>query len=211
MNIDTIKVGFLGTNCYLVSDSSGECAIVDPGDSADKILNVIEEKGYNVRYILLTHGHFDHIGAVDEVAKKTGAKIAIHGNDAALLTGSESQRFSHGVSISPSLPTTYISSGQEITVGELCFKIMHTPGHTPGGVIYFCGDAMFTGDTLFKDFVGRTDLAGGDTKKMKESLAKINEITEDYRVFPGHDSATTLGTEQKTNPYLRSFDYDIYD
>ncbi len=211
MKMHTIKVGFLGTNCYIVSNDLDECAVIDPGDSAEKILGVINENKYTVKYILLTHGHFDHIGAVDKIVKETGAKVAIHGNDADMLIHADKQNFLKGVSTVGAIPATYVSSGEVISLGEIEFRVMHTPGHTPGSVLYFCEDAIFSGDTLFAGFVGRTDLAGGDTKKMKESLGKINEIREDYRVFPGHDSATTLMHEQKTNPYLRSFDYDIYD
>ena len=212
MKVETIHVGFLPTNCYILSSNAGNCAVIDPGYNADLILRAVKEGGYTVKYILLTHGHPDHISAVNDVVSATGAKVAIHELDASMLDNTFKDS---GVLSKLRHPTVYANilfeDGATFDIDELTVKAMHTPGHTPGSCMLFCGDVIFSGDTLFAGCVGRTDLTGGNTRIMRESLKKIAAIEGDYRVLPGHDMETTLSEEQKTNPYLRNFEYDIYD
>jgi Zn-dependent hydrolases, including glyoxylases len=188
MNIDVIRTGLIRENCYIVSDENNVAAVVDPGDNAGKILAFIEEKGYKPEVILITHGHFDHIGAAAEVKRKTGAKVAIHSADKDAL------RFE---------PDIIVEDGDVVKCGDLEFAVIETPGHTPGCVCYVCDNAMFSGDTLFYESIGRTDMEGGDFSEMRKSLAKLAALPhKDMDVFPGHMQATTLEHERMHNPFF---------
>ncbi|MEG0832475.1 MAG: MBL fold metallo-hydrolase [Oscillospiraceae bacterium] len=188
MNIETIPVGFLQTNCYIVDDGK-YAAVIDPGDDAKKLLDYIEKKGLICERILLTHGHYDHIGAVFALKQKTGAKVLINEKDKISL------RFE---------PDETVSDGDVIKAGQLEFACMETPGHSEGSVCYICGDCLFSGDTLFLESVGRTDLPGGDFETLRHSLEKINALPEeDMRVFPGHAAPTTLAHERRCNMFMR--------
>ena len=213
MKIETVHVGFLPTNCYILSSDKGNCAIIDPGYNADRILKAVSDAGLNVKYILVTHGHVDHISAINDIVRVTGAKVAAPTLDAPMMDNT--YRAENGVMSKFKHDAVFANilydDGDTFEIDELTVKAMHTPGHTPGSSLLFCGDVIFSGDTLFAGCVGRTDLMGGNTKIMRESLQKIAAIKEDYRVLPGHDMETTLLEEQKSNPYLRNFEYDIYD
>lgn len=212
MKVETVHVGFLPTNCYILSSEQNHCAIIDPGYNSERIMKAVHDGGYSVNYILLTHGHVDHISAVNDIVRATGAKVAVHKLDEPMLDNTfpaemMKTRFQHA----PVYPDIRFEDGEVFTVDELTIRVMHTPGHTPGSSLFLCGDVMFSGDTLFAGCVGRTDLTGGNTKIMRESLQKIASIQEDYKVYPGHDMDTNLSEEQRSNPYLRNFEYDIYD
>ena len=167
MRIKTLPLGHLETNCYIVTDENTlECAVVDPGDESNTILNYLEDNHLKLREIFLTHGHFDHTGAVETLLEETGARVWLHEKEAA-NTRSEHYRF-----FAPD-NAMYYGEGDRITVGSLTFLVMETPGHSPGSVTLMCGPALFTGDTLFRDSAGRTDLPGGDMETEMASLRRL--------------------------------------
>ncbi len=188
MTIDVILTGVIRENCYIVRDDSGIAAVIDPGDNAQKIIRHIADNGLQVQWILITHGHFDHIGAVAKVKEQTGAQVAIHAADSAAL------RF---------VPDRLVKDGDIVCCGDLQFEVIETPGHTPGGVCYRCDDALFTGDTLFYESIGRTDLGGGNFADLRQSLRKLRDLPcDDLAVYPGHMQSTTLRHERVHNPFI---------
>lgn len=197
MLIKCLPVGHLMTNCYIVTDEKTlECAVVDPGDESNTILWYLEDNHLTCRAILLTHGHYDHVGAVDTLHEETGAPVYIHeADDGNALT------FDGYVYTAPAGSVHY-KEGDTVTVGSLVFRVLETPGHTPGGVTLQVEDALFTGDTLFNGSCGRTDMPGGDMEQELRSLAKIAALPGDYEVYPGHMDSSTLDFERRFNPYL---------
>lgn len=198
MLIKTIPVGQLETNCYIVTDEKTlECAVIDPGDESGAILDYVEDNHLKCLAILLTHGHHDHVGAVLPVMEETGAPVYIHRLDSDPQPGESGMKFP--------LPKggSYYDDGDEVRVGELVFRVMHTPGHTPGGVTLVCGNAVFCGDTLFRGSCGRTDLPGGDMDAELLSLRRICALPGDYEVYPGHMDQTSLERERNYNYYCR--------
>lgn len=184
MIIKTIPVGMLQTNCYIVAcDNTKEAIVIDPGDEADKILKEIKAGGYNVKQIIITHNHPDHIAALDKIKKETLSKVFI-GN----------QEFNYN-----NLHTDgKLKNGEVYEAGSLKYKIMHTPGHTPGSVCLVFEDekVIFSGDVLFNQGIGRTDLPGGSMEDMEASLEKLFALDDEYAVYPGHGPATTIGNEK---------------
>lgn len=204
MNIKTFVVGYVSTNCYVVYDDSGDAAIIDPGDSAEKLLGFIRDRGLKLKYIFLTHGHFDHIMAVAEIKNATDALIVIAAGDADCLSD-PGKSLSGNVRMrqNPVKADIIADEGAAFHVGTLTFTYMLTPGHTPGSAVILCGNTIFTGDTLFEDDCGRCDLAGGDYKAMLRSLRRIYDLPGDYDIYPGHDVKTTLSRERKHNANMR--------
>lgn len=199
MLIKTLPVGQLETNCYVVTNENTlECVVIDPGDESNTILDYIESNRLKCAAIMLTHGHFDHTGAVDAVAEETGATVYMNSRDDERVTKSEQLRYR--------LPDNGINydDGDIIDAAGLRFEIIATPGHTPGGVTIKCEDCLFTGDTLFRGSLGRTDLDGGDMDKELASLKKICSLEGDYEVYPGHMGSTTLQRERSFNYYCRA-------
>ena len=197
MLIKTLPVGQLETNCYVVTDENSlRCAVIDPGDESNTILDYLEEHRLKCEVILLTHSHFDHVGAVDAVAEETGAAVCMNRRDD---TGGEDLHRPY------SLPENgrYIDEGDVVEVGALRFEVLATPGHTPGGLCFRCGEALFTGDTLFRGSCGRTDLPGGDMDEELRSLKKLCELPGDYEVYPGHMDPSSLSRERALNYYCR--------
>jgi glyoxylase-like metal-dependent hydrolase (beta-lactamase superfamily II) len=195
MLIKTIPVGHLETNCYVVTDEDSLlCAVIDPGDEANAILDYLEDNRLKCAAVLLTHGHFDHVGAVNALLEETGAQLWMHRADC----GEDGRR---GQFRAPE-GTHFLSDGEVIEVGALRFTVLTTPGHTPGGVTYVCGEALFTGDTLFAGSCGRTDFPGGDMQTELRSLKRLGELPGDYEVYPGHMESSTLERERKFNRYM---------
>ena len=197
MHIKTLTVGPIETNCYVVSND-GRCAIIDPGDEASAILNYLEENHLHCDAVLLTHAHFDHVGAVDIVAGETGATTYMNRQDHEVAIGGRPNEFF----VAPT-NTRFYEDGDEVEAAGLCFRVLSTPGHTPGSVCLLCEDALFTGDTLFKDSCGRTDFLRSSTEAMFSSLRRLATLPGDYEVYPGHMSATTMERERRYNPYIR--------
>ena len=198
MLIKTLPVGQLETNCYIVTNENTlECVVIDPGDEANTILNYLEDNKLKCVGILLTHGHFDHVGALKAVSEETGATTYMNERDDMHNARTNQLRCS--------LPENgkYYDDGDILELAGLTFYIMATPGHTPGGVTIRCEDALFTGDTLFRGSCGRTDLPGGDMEQQLHSLKRICELPGDYEVYPGHMDASTLERERNFNYYCR--------
>lgn len=206
MNIIIIPVGSLGTNCYLLCSKAGGCAVIDPGAQAEKIMARIAEEKLEVKYILLTHGHHDHIGGVRRLSKEyPDAEVYIGKNDHEMLTDTSksyaAMRYGQADDFIVDRART-VDDGQELVLDELTIRVMETPGHTRGGVCYVCDDVIFSGDTLFYRDVGRCDLYGGNYDVLKTSLKKLAALDGNYRVYPGHGDGTTLDFERAQNPYI---------
>lgn len=209
IKVEKLVLGELATNTYIVTDTeSGECAVVDPAIESDELLAGLE--GKNVKYILLTHGHFDHIGGAKAVKTQTGAQVVIHKKEKPFLSDIVLNLFSwkyrdnkHIKSVSADILT---DDGTEIPFGDGKIKVLHTPGHTIGGVCYiFENDrVLFSGDTLFNLSAGRTDLPTGNAREELMSLAKIAALEGDFAVYPGHEAETTLQFERENNRYMKT-------
>ena len=194
MEIIPLALGDYMTNCYILrQENSKECCILDPGYEAGRILSLLEEKQLTPEAILLTHGHFDHVGAVKDLAAETDCEVYISAADLSLPP-----MITNG---SLYYTGTYPENGS-LTIAGLSFRVIPTPGHTPGSVCLMVEDAIFSGDPLFAGSCGRTDLPGGSWSSISASLKKLAALPGDYRVFPGHGAATTLEYERRCNPYL---------
>ncbi len=194
MLIKTLTVGQIETNCYIVTDEATlQCAVIDPGDESNTILDYLEDNKLQAKYIFLTHGHFDHTTAVEPVRAETGATVCICRGD----VGQGHYLFD------PPEGSIMYGEGDIFHVGGLTFHVMETPGHTPGGVCLICENALFTGDTLFRDSCGRTDLPGGDIGQILQSLKRLHDLPGDYEVYPGHMDSSTLDRERRFNQYMR--------
>lgn len=199
MLIKTIPVGQLETNCYIVTNENTlECVVIDPGDESNTILEYIEDNKLRCKAIMLTHGHFDHTGAVENVMEETGAAVYMNTRDDA--------RTMKYMPFGFALPAGAINydDGDIIEEAGLRFDIIATPGHTPGGVTIRCENALFTGDTLFRGSCGRVDLPGGDPDAEMGSLKKICSLEGDFEVYPGHMDSSTLQRERQFNYYCRT-------
>jgi len=197
MLIKTLALGQLGTNCYIVTDPDTlECAVIDPGDEYTVILDYLEEHKLKAKAIMLTHGHYDHTMAAFEVSINTGANIYINRKDCSSDPDS-TYRYCHEGNV------TYYDEGDCVTVGSLEFHVMATPGHSPGSVTLRCQNALFTGDALFRDSCGRTDLPGGDMQILMASLLRLYNLEGDYEVYPGHMDSSTLDRERRFNYYMK--------
>ena len=204
MIVNKLVVGPFASNCYIVGSESGkEGIIVDPGDEAEMILKKVEDLGLNIKLIVLTHGHVDHIAAVKEVKEATNAEVAIHNDDAESLH-SQSSGALFGFSYQTLPPADrLLKGGDSIDVGGLHFLVVHTPGHSPGSICLLGQGVVFTGDTLFNFGIGRYDLLGGSYRQLMDSIhTKLMILPDNTVVYPGHGPDTTIGTERKGNPFL---------
>jgi len=192
------------SNCYVVGDeSSKDGMIIDPGAEADQIMRVVEDLGLNIKLIVLTHGHMDHVGALKEVKEVTGAQIAIHADDAPSLQDNTMRHVFSRSSESLPPPDVLLKEGDTVDVGELHFRILHTPGHTPGGICLSAEGIVFTGDTLFNFGIGRADFPGASYDQELESIrTKLMPLPDNTIVCPGHGPDTTIGVERRVNPFL---------
>ncbi|SHE57275.1 Glyoxylase, beta-lactamase superfamily II [Desulforamulus putei DSM 12395] len=205
MIIETLPVGNLEVNCYIIGcEETGQAAVVDPGDEAGRILDRLAKGGLKVAAVVLTHGHADHIGAVGELKKATGAPVMIHAQDGEMLTNPArnlSAWLGEQLSFKPA--DRLLEDGDTIQVGTVTLEVIHTPGHTPGGICLRAGKDLFTGDTLFARSIGRSDFPGGShTTLIKSIKSKLLALPEDTKIYPGHGPTSTIGEEKRHNPFL---------
>lgn len=194
LQIDTLILGLYQTNCYIVYQEDSDCCIViDPGYEADRILDHCKSIGRSICAVLLTHGHFDHVGAVRDLAADTGCKVYICAADLQLPVAFTAGKLYY---------TDTYDEGDNLTEAGVSFHVLRTPGHTPGSVCLLCGDVIFSGDTLFAGSCGRTDFPLGSFADIRQSLNRLAQLSGDYTVYPGHGSATRLSQERQANPYL---------
>ncbi len=195
MKLYSFPLGPLETNCYVVADeATGRCAIVDPGDDGAAVAQWLEQQQLTPAYLFLTHGHYDHVGGIADLrAEYPDLPVYIHTADTALPP-----QLSRGLSW-----THTYDEGDTISMDGITFRVLHTPGHTPGSVCLVAGTLLLSGDTLFAGSCGRTDFPGGSWKEMLASLKRLAQLEGDYTVLPGHGGATTLQTERDTNPYMK--------
>ena len=194
MDVICLPLGAYQTNCYLAwgEDSPG-CIVIDPGFTPEAVLQKAQELGKRIDAILLTHGHFDHVGGVKAIAKLTGCAVYLHEGELVMP-----ESWTDG----PLFYTDTYGEGDVLELSGLSVRVLHTPGHTPGSVCLEAEDTLFTGDTLFWDSCGRTDLPCGDPAALSKSLKRLASLQTDYRVLSGHGQATSLLEEQKHNPFM---------
>ena len=195
MNIKTLVLGDYEVNCYLLwEDGNDGCVVIDPGYEPESILGEIRAIGKHLSAILLTHGHFDHVGAVRELFAQTDCDIYLCPADC---------NMPEMMTAGPLCYTNSYQEGDTVQLAGMTFTVLHLPGHTPGSVALLTGDLLFSGDTLFAGSCGRTDLPGGNWEQLQNSLSRLKGMEGDYRVLPGHGGSTTLGMEKRYNSYLR--------
>jgi hydroxyacylglutathione hydrolase len=203
--LETIVVGPLSVNCYVLGcDQDRAAVVIDPGDDEEQILQIVQSNKLRLQYILLTHGHVDHIGAVHELQQASGSEVFIHPDDAFLVkvAGIQASLFDLR-SPQPFVSSHFPENGRQLTFGSQIIEVITTPGHSPGSVCFKINDLLFTGDTLFCESVGRTDLLGGSSHQLAESIkTKLFKLDADTRVFPGHGPSTTIGHEKQFNPFV---------
>jgi glyoxylase-like metal-dependent hydrolase (beta-lactamase superfamily II) len=204
MLIKNIIVGPLEENCYIVADEmTKEAMVIDPGDEPERILEVIKANNLRVKYIVCTHTHFDHLGAVTDIKNETDAKIIIHKDELEIYEGARDQAALWGYDLEPlPEPDMFVDEGDNIEIGNLRFEILHTPGHSPGGICLLGEGIVFTGDTLFAGSVGRTDFYGGDMNKLKKSFLRLMSLPPETKVFSGHGPSSTIREEKTGNFFM---------
>ncbi|MBO5981189.1 MAG: MBL fold metallo-hydrolase [Clostridia bacterium] len=196
MEIRTINCGLLGTNCYILTEGT-DAVVFDPDGEKEKIYSLL--KGYDLRAVILTHGHFDHIGAVDDICRETGTDLYINVLDAEMLEDPHKNAsfLLPESNIICTTPPKFFDGDNDMYFGDIHLKVLHTPGHTKGSSCFICGDILISGDTLFRSGIGRTDLYGGDTMEEYNSIRKLFALDRDYTVYPGHGLKTTLKKEKR--------------
>ena len=195
MKVTSLQLGLYQTNCYIIYDETTKvAAITDPGYTPELVLQKLDELGLHLDAILLTHGHFDHVGGVKTIAEATGCRVFLNERELTMPLYMTAGSLYY---------TDSYDEGDTVTVGSMTFHVMATPGHSPGSVCLICDDALFCGDTLFCGGCGRTDCPGGSWNQILQSLKRLGQIEHDYTVYPGHMNATTLAHEKAMNPYLR--------
>lgn len=205
IEIKIFEVTPLATNCcYLVDKETGKSAVADPGDRSEKLIEQIKKDGGKLEYVLLTHGHYDHLGFAKELADMFSAKIVTGEKDSDFLEKSElNLSFYHGLKFVPFKADKLLADGEEFKLGDTTIKYLSTPGHTIGSGVYIFDDVILSGDTLFCESYGRTDFPTSDGNMMIASLKKLKELSGNYTVIPGHGMTTTLDHERKYNPLMR--------
>jgi glyoxylase-like metal-dependent hydrolase (beta-lactamase superfamily II) len=203
--IKTLTVGPIQANCYILGcEETLEAAVIDPGDEADRILHALAESSLTAKLIINTHGHFDHVSANKRLKEVTGAPILIHSLDAPMLNQLSSSAAAFGLAADNSPgPDKELNDGDEVTFGNTLLKVIHTPGHTPGGISLYAADFVLVGDTLFAGSIGRTDFPGGSFEALKESIRqKLFVLGDHVKVYTGHGPPTTIGEERRSNPFV---------
>jgi hydroxyacylglutathione hydrolase len=204
--IKRLVVGYLSANCYIVGlESSGEGIVIDPGGNERDILHAIDDSRLEIRTIVLTHGHSDHIAALYDIQDRTGAQVAIHIEDADFLEGRGSLSSQFGISYkTPHPPDRLLREGDIIECGSLSYKVIHTPGHTPGSICLLTGDKVFTGDTIFRRGIGTTLMPGSSRPQLLASIqSRLMVLPDATIIYPGHGRETTIGDERRDNPYVK--------
>lgn len=203
--IHQLSVGPLQVNCFLVGcQKTRDAVVIDPGEEGARILRLAEDESLNIKSVVNTHGHFDHIGANGTVVEATGAKLMMHAADLSLLQNAANHAQVYGLSVGASPePDSYLAQGDSFSLGEQSFSIYHVPGHSPGGICLLSNGHLFVGDVLFAGSIGRTDLPGGDFDALVEGVReKLFGLPDDTIVHPGHGPDTTIGREKKMNPFV---------
>ena len=203
--VHQLSVGPLQVNCFVVAcQRTREAMVIDPGEDGPRILQIAESNGYQVKQIVNTHGHFDHVGANQPVKDATGAVLMTHEADLPLLQNARNHAQAYGLTVSPSPdPDKFLDEGDVFSVGEQSFSIFHVPGHSPGSICLLSDGHLFVGDVLFAGSIGRTDLPGGDFDALVEGVReKLFRLPAETIVHPGHGSDTTIGREKQMNPFV---------
>jgi len=206
--IKELVVGPLMANCFIFGcEQTKEAVVIDPGGDADRILLALSDSNLKVKYIINTHGHFDHVSGNEKMKTATDAKILIHPLDAPMLGMLSTNAAIFGISVENSPPCDKtIEEGETVSFGKITLDVIHTPGHTPGGISLHTDDIVFVGDTLFAGSIGRTDFPGGDFDTLIASIRnKLFKMEDDVRVFSGHGPETSIGTEKRHNPFVGQF------
>jgi glyoxylase-like metal-dependent hydrolase (beta-lactamase superfamily II) len=201
MILKSLDVGPLAVNCYVIGDEiTKKAMIVDPGDEPDRIMDMIYINGLKAEYIVLTHAHFDHVGAVPDIKEATGALIALHEDEMELYEGASEQAAFWGYGLPPlPKPDMLLKEGDNINIGYLNFTVLHTPGHSPGCICLYGEGMVITGDTLFQGSVGRTDFYGGNMKRLRDSFKRLMSLPDSTAVLPGHGPSTFIKREREEN------------
>ena len=206
MIIKKLAVGPIMANCFIIGcESTKEAAVIDPGDDSDRILMELAKSELNVKYLINTHGHFDHVGANKKLKEVTGAQLAIHPDDEPMLNELSHSASMFGLSAENSPPADILlKHGDEIRFGKITLKVIHTPGHSKGGICLYTKGHLFSGDTLFQGSIGRTDLPGGDYDTLISSIKQnLLAFDDETIVYTGHGPETNIGYEKRSNPFLR--------
>lgn len=208
LKVTNLTFPCFSANCYLVTDeSTGESLLIDPGSYGDRQRDFIKAQGIeSLKYILLTHGHFDHMIGVERFRNAFGGEVVVHENDSDKLSsavGSLYSRFEREIPFAEATADITVKDGDRLPFGGGEIEVIHTPGHTKGCVCYKIGDCLFTGDTLFRGSIGRTDFPDSNQNEMLASLKKLYSIEGDFKVYPGHEGTSTLSYEKQTNPYMK--------
>jgi len=204
MKIETIVVGPLQVNCYIVYDEKNlEAIVIDPGDQPDLILKAVKNLNLRISSIVCTHGHFDHTGGIFAIRDRTSAKILLHVDELPIYSRAESQGAIWGFNIvQPPHPDQFVKDGDEISVGSSALRVLHTPGHSPGGICLAAEGFVFTGDTVFAGSIGRTDFPGGSIEALKVSFKKVLSFPPETILYPGHGNWTTVSDEWRQNFFV---------
>jgi len=210
LNVETFTLGPLQTNAYLVTDGSGSRGfVIDPGMGPKRLMDRIAERKLTIEAIVLTHAHFDHMAGVDEVRRAAGCPVYLHDLEADWLTDPKKNGSARWTDVTPPVSTEpaehALEDGQTLELIGRSFRVLHTPGHSPGSVTLVCGSHVFAGDVLFRQSIGRTDLPGGREADLYNSIrSKLYTLEPDSRVYPGHGPQTTIGYEMANNPFVRA-------
>lgn len=207
MILETIVVGMLQVNCYIIGDNAtGKGILIDPGDEADRIMEHVVRSGLKIGQMICTHGHFDHIGALGELRDALGTKIVLHKDEKIVYQRSYEVARGWGLDAEPQPePDLFIEEGYTIDLGTLSIRVIHTPGHSPGGICLVGSDFVITGDTLFAGSIGRTDFPGSDYRAMGASFRRLMGLKDHFKVLPGHGPSSTIGYESSYNPFCSEF------